>query len=78
MAEKIINRAIQTLYMPKKQRFIYQKNKIIVEVSPSPGDAGSSIGSAIFAALINNFNIDRYFNQLDPFLGPLAPLGLRV
>ncbi|MDN3404861.1 aspartate-semialdehyde dehydrogenase [Pseudoalteromonas sp. APC 3218] len=27
MAEKVINRAIQTLYMPKKQRFIYQKNK---------------------------------------------------
>ncbi|WP_350587244.1 aspartate-semialdehyde dehydrogenase [Pseudoalteromonas sp. 3-MNA-CIBAN-0064] len=27
MAEKIINRAIQTLYMPKNQRFIYQKNK---------------------------------------------------
>ena len=27
MAEKIINRSIQTLYMPKKQRFIYQKNK---------------------------------------------------
>jgi carbamoyltransferase len=55
------------------EKNIYQKNKIIVEVSPSPGDAGSSIGSAIFAALINNFNIDRYFNQLDPFLGPFAP-----
>ena len=27
MAEKVINRAIKTLYMPKKQRFIYQKNK---------------------------------------------------
>ena len=27
VAEKVINRAIQTLYMPKKQRFIYQKNK---------------------------------------------------
>ena len=27
LAEKVINRAIQTLYMPKKQRFIYQKNK---------------------------------------------------
>ena len=27
MAEKVINRAIQTLYIPKKQRFIYQKNK---------------------------------------------------
>ena len=27
MAEKVINRAIQTLYMPKQQRFIYQKNK---------------------------------------------------
>ena len=29
MAEKVINRSIQTLYMPKKQRFIYQKNKFL-------------------------------------------------
>lgn len=55
------------------EKNIYQKNKIIVEVSPSPGDAGSSIGSAIFAALKNNFNIDKYFKKLDPFLGPFAP-----
>ncbi len=27
LAEKIINRSIETLYMPSKQRFVYQKNK---------------------------------------------------
>ncbi|ELP5727343.1 aspartate-semialdehyde dehydrogenase [Vibrio vulnificus] len=27
MAEKVINKSIETLYMPKKKRFIYQKNK---------------------------------------------------
>lgn len=27
LAEKIINRSVETLYLPKKQRFIYQKNK---------------------------------------------------
>nr|MDC2855224.1 hypothetical protein [Ningiella sp. W23] len=29
LAEKVINRAIKTLYMPKNQRFIYQKISIL-------------------------------------------------
>jgi hypothetical protein len=30
MADKVIERAIETLYLPKQQRFIYQKNKYFI------------------------------------------------